>query len=110
MSNEDVLAEVVEARASTTKPLDFRMIETLRKHMLLTVNSMAVVLGTSRPSYYNWIKGTKLHKKNADRVRKVVRGMAHLGAQGHWPNDAVFAANQSQRVFLMQEMLASLSE
>jgi DNA-binding XRE family transcriptional regulator len=44
----------------TPKPLDFRKVEALRKHMLLTTSDMSELLKVSRMTYYGWVKGKPL--------------------------------------------------
>ena len=49
---------------ANTPPLDFKKVEALRKHMLLTTGNMAELLGVSRMTYYGWVKGNKIRKNN----------------------------------------------
>ena len=45
-------------------PLNFKKVEALRKHMLLTTSNMAELLGISRMTYYGWVKGKPVRAKN----------------------------------------------
>lgn len=92
------------------KPLDFDKVDALRRHMLLTVASLANLFDVTRVTYYSWLKGNKPHKKNAERVRKVLRSMAHLAHQEMWPNPAVFVADQPTRLIMLKSMLENLDK
>jgi DNA-binding XRE family transcriptional regulator len=48
-------------------PLDFKKVEALRKHMLLTTSNMATLLEVSRMTYYGWVKGKPVRRKNDER-------------------------------------------
>lgn len=93
-----------------TKALDFDKIDALRKHMLLTVESMSEVLGTTRVNYYNWRRGAKPSKKRGDKVRNIVRSLVYMVAQNQWPNPAVFVAKQSERLVMLKEALENLDK
>ena len=61
-------------------PLDFKRVEALRKHMLLTTGNMAEILEVSRMTYYGWVKGKPVRRKNDERVRDTLRKL--LSATG----------------------------
>jgi predicted transcriptional regulator len=90
------------------KPLDFEKIEALRKHMLLTVGSMAELLKTSRVNYYAWVKGQKQRKP--EEIRATVRKMVELVAANSWPNANVFGADQATKVIMLREAIADLDK
>lgn len=90
------------------KHLDFAKLDALRRHMLLTVGSMVAILGTSRVSYYNWLKHGIKRKKTAEKIRKIVRSLVVCVSQHNWPDEAVFVANQAQRLKMLQELLEKL--
>ena len=46
-------------------PLDFKKVEALRKHMLLTTSNMAELFTISRMTYYGWVKGKPVRKKKS---------------------------------------------
>jgi len=100
--------------APTTEPdnrlLDFAKVDALRKHMLLTVGSMVVLLGTSRVSYYNWLKTGIKRKKTSDQIRKAVRKLVAVMTENGWPNEAAYVANQSERLTMLQEMIKELDK
>ncbi len=91
-----------------SKAIDFQKIEALRKHMLLTVDNMVKVYGTSRVSYYNWLKGKHMRATTASHIRKVTKQLAICVAQHNWPNEMVFVANQAERLELLQNLIATL--
>ncbi len=81
---------------TNTPPLNFKKVEALRKHMLLTTSNMAELLGVSRMTYYGWVKGKPVRKKNDDKVRDILRKMLAILNDG-WPQPEVIALEQKQR-------------
>ncbi len=79
-----------------TRPLDFKKVEALRKHMLLTTGNMAELLGVSRMTYYGWVKGKPVRKKNEDKVRDILRKLLSILNDG-WPQPEVIALEQKMR-------------
>jgi len=77
-------------------PLDFTKVEALRRHMLLTTSNMAELLGVSRMTYYGWVKGKPVRKKNDERVRAVLKSLLATMSQG-WPQPDVIALEQKHR-------------
>lgn len=91
-----------------SKTIDFQKIEALRKHMLLTVESMVKIYGTTRVSYYNWLKGKHMRATTARHIRNVTKQLAICVAQHNWPNEMVFVANQAERLEMLQKLIATL--
>lgn len=91
-----------------TRAIDFTKVEALRKHMLLTVASMAALLATSRVTYYNWLSGVQPRRPKAVRVRETVRKLVQLISDGSWSNDKVFMADQPERLEMLQALLKNL--
>lgn len=106
MNNE--IQEVSAPTQGQAKPLDFAKVDALRKHMLLTVESMCALLKVSRVSYYNWLKGAKVRKTKADHIRRVIKDMVFLISNNQWPNSAVFVADQATRLVMLEEVLKDL--
>ena len=77
-------------------PLNFKKVEALRKHMLLTTSNMAELLGISRMTYYGWVKGKPVRAKNDEKVREILRRMLAILNDG-WPQPEVIALEQKQR-------------
>jgi len=92
------------------KDLDFAKVDALRAHMLLTVDSMVQILGVSRVSYYNWLKGGKMRKPMREHIRKVTRSLVSCVSNHNWPYDAVFVAKQPERLKMLQELLETLDK
>lgn len=90
------------------KALDFKQIEALRRRMLFTVESMAILYGVTRVTYYNWLKGAKVRRP--EQVRKVTRGLLACVSDYNWPTTDVLYAKQSERLALAQSLLASFGE
>jgi DNA-binding transcriptional regulator YiaG len=93
---------------TTPKPLDFVKVEALRKHMLLTVKDMSELLGVSRMTYYGWLRGKTIRKKNEEATRRMLRKMLTLVRDHHWPPPEVIAANQDLRKKRVTEELQRL--
>lgn len=77
-------------------PLDFKKVEALRKHMLLTTSNMAELMGVSRMTYYGWVKGKPLRKKNDEKVRGILKELLLILNDG-WPQPDVIALEQKLR-------------
>lgn len=80
----------------TNSPLDFKKVEALRKHMLLTTSNMAELLEVSRMTYYGWVKGKPVRKKNDNKVREILRKLLSILNDG-WPQPEVIALDQKLR-------------
>mgnify|MGYP000244673105 CR=1 FL=1 len=85
-------------------PLDFTKVEALRKHMLLTTANMAELLEVSRMTYYGWVKGKPIRKKNDEKVREILRQMLTLMSDG-WPQPEIIALEQKYRFQRLLEIL-----
>lgn len=64
--------------------------------MLLTTGNMAELLGVSRMTYYGWVKGKPVRKKNEDKVRDILRKLLSILNDG-WPQPEVIALEQKLR-------------
>lgn len=85
-------------------PLNFTKVEALRKHMLLTTSNMAELLGVSRMTYYGWVKGKSIRKKNDEKVRDTLRELLRVMSEG-WPQPEVIAIEQKERFQRLLEIL-----
>ncbi len=85
-------------------PLNFTKVEALRKHMLLTTGNMAELLGVSRMTYYGWVKGKAIRKKNDEKVRDTLRELLAVMSEG-WPQPEVIAIEQKERFQRLLEIL-----
>lgn len=88
--------------------VDFSQAEAVRKHAMLTIDSMRDLLGVSRVTYYKWIKGGKIRKAKAEHVRRVVKDIAYLIATGQWPIAEAFSADQKTRLTLLKEAIKNI--
>ena len=86
--------------------LDFKKVEALRRHMLLTTSNMAELLGVSRMTYYGWVKGKPVRKKNDERVRDMLRKLLVTMENG-WPMPEIIAIEQK---FWFKRLLEVLEE
>lgn len=64
--------------------------------MLLTTSNMAELLEVSRMTYYGWVKGKPVRKKNDDKVREILRKLLSILNDG-WPQPEVIALDQKLR-------------
>ena len=87
-----------------TKPLDFTKVEALRRHMLLSVRDIAMVLGVSRMTYYGWLKGKPLRKSNDAKVREKLKDLLDIMKEG-WPQPEVIALESVARRQRLLELL-----
>lgn len=85
-------------------PLDFKKVEALRKHMLLTTSNMAELFTISRMTYYGWVKGKPVRKKNHDRVISTLRNLLKVMENG-WPQPNIIALEQKDRFKELLEVL-----
>ena len=72
--------------------------------MLLTTGNMAELMGVSRMTYYGWVKGKPISKKNDEKVREVLREMLTMLSDG-WPQPEIIALDQKQRFQRLLEIL-----
>ena len=86
-------------------PIDFTKVEALRKHMLLTINDMASLLGVTRMTYYGWVRGKPLRKTNSDTVRTVLKQLLSVMVDDKWPTPDVIAMEQKQRKERLDEIM-----
>ena len=72
--------------------------------MLLTTGNMAELLEVSRMTYYSWVKGKPIRKKNDEKVRDTLRNLLALMTEG-WPQPDVIALEQKYRFQRLLEIL-----
>lgn len=89
---------------TNTPPLDFTKVEALRKHMLLTTGNMAELFEVSRMTYYAWVKGKPIRKKNDKKVRFALKQLLSIMSNG-WPEPEVIAMEQKYRFQRLLEIL-----
>lgn len=106
----DTNETVAAPQEQSPKKFDFHNVEALRLYMLLTVESMVNILGTTRVSYYNWMKNGIKRKKTEDHVRKMMRLLGAAVSNHNWPYDAVYIAKQPERLRMLKELLISLDK
>ena len=88
----------------TNKTLNFKTVESLRKHMLLTTSNMSKLFGVSRMTYYGWVKGNKIRKNNDKKVRSTLKELLDVMTEG-WPAPDVIAMEQKYRFKRLLEVL-----
>lgn len=86
-------------------PVDFQKVESLRRHMLLNTQDMAQLLGVSRVTYYNWVKGKPVRRSNVATVKQTLRGLLNVMTTYSWPPPHVIAMEPKQRLEKLLELL-----
>jgi len=94
---------------TTPNSLDFAKIEVLRRHMLLNASDMAKILGVSRVTYYGWVRGKPVRKKNEDYAKRSVRKLLAVMAEHSWPTPEVVGLPQKSRVQRLLDLLEHTS-
>lgn len=89
----------------TKTAIDFTKVEALRKHMLLTVQDMAELLGVSRMTYYGWMRGKPMRKTNDLLVRSMLKRLLAIMTEHSWPMPEVIASDQKQRKERLLQLL-----
>lgn len=92
------------------KPLNFNMIEELRKLMLLSTSQMAEILGTTRASYYQWRKGKPIRQSNQEKAVKGVRALLAIVSEYEWPTPEVKGMTSEARYKKLKELLDEIRE
>lgn len=80
------------------KPLNFEQIESLRRHMLMTVGHLANFFGVSRETWYSWSAGKSYPRDKKEAfVRLRVKELLFLLTQHNWPTPDVIASSPKER-------------
>jgi DNA-binding transcriptional regulator YiaG len=87
------------------KHVDFEKVEALRKHMMLTVNDMAGLMGVSRMTYYSWVRGATPRPGNIAGVKLMLRRLLAIMTEHSWPTQEVIIMSQPERVAYLKELL-----
>lgn len=85
--------------------LDFEKVELVRQRMQLTVKDMCALLDVSRATYYKWVEGGPVRKRNEKRVKDVLRQVLPLLRANKWPTEATAHLSGSERVSALLELL-----
>jgi DNA-binding transcriptional regulator YiaG len=96
------------SREGVKPPLDFTKIEALRRHMRLTTAEFASLCGVSRMTYYAWVNGQSMRKKNDEYVRRVVRSLLALVHEDKWPEDGIQHLSTEDRMSRLNKLLAEV--
>jgi len=89
----------------TSKPLNFKTIEALRKQMLLTVKDMAKILGASRQTYYSWVSGIEPRPSRTAKLRVTIRKMVNVLRDEGWPSTEVLEMEPADRVKYLSDLM-----
>lgn len=109
--NNNVVPPAEKPAVSTPpKQINFENVEALRKHMLMTINNMAELLGVSRVTYYSWRKGGNIRGSNAQEARSVIRRLAIMAVNKTWPTSEVFVATQEERLAMLKDRLKEIDQ
>lgn len=78
-------------------PIDFAKVESLRRHMALTVANMADFFGVSRETYYNWLRGKRPRPRMEAVLRNKLRILFFVMTEYNWPTPDAIAAERPER-------------
>ena len=92
------------------KPIDFKKVEALRKHMLLTIKDMSYLLNVTRMTYYSWIKGGPLRKSNDKKVRAMLKQLLNVMTVHEWPTPNIIALEPKERQAKLLELITNNTE
>jgi DNA-binding transcriptional regulator YiaG len=101
------MTEVVESAEPQSAPalFNFPKVESLRKHMLLTVTQMAALFGVSRVTYYGWVSGRTMRKTHELHVRRILKQLLAILAEHSWPNGEVVMMSNAKRMERLRSLL-----
>jgi len=86
----------------------FTKVESLRRHMMLNVSQFCELLEVSRMSYYGWVRGKSIRKKNEDKVKKTIKNLLVIMKEHDWPSSSVIAMEPKERFEHLKELLAEI--
>lgn len=89
----------------TKTPLDFEKVELIRERMMLSIADMAQLLGTTRATYYAWIRGGPIRARNEERVKDVLRQLLPLLKENKWPTPEAKRMVSKERLQALLELL-----
>lgn len=80
-----------------SKPIEWKQVEALRRHMLLSIKEMATLLDVSRPTYYAWLAGTPPRARKDKEVRLVLKKLLAIITDYQWPAPEILALDPPER-------------
>lgn len=89
----------------SNQAIDFEKVEALRKHLMMTVNDMASILGVTRMTYYAWVRGTQPRPGNIAAVKLMLRRLLAIMTEHAWPTQEVIIMSQPERLAYLKELL-----
>lgn len=96
---------MTQKQSKSTK-VNFVQVDSLRKHMLLTVSDMSKVLGVSRETYYTWLADEGYPRpKREVYVKERVRQLLLLLTEKDWPPPHVIASSQKERLSKLLDVI-----
>lgn len=85
-----------------TKQASYLVLEQLRKRLLLTQGGMAALLGVTRQTYNNWIRGRNRPRgPQRDKLKDTLEDVVRLLRSGQWPAPGVRAKDPKTRLALL---------
>lgn len=87
--------------------MDLSKLEGIRKRALLTQEELSFLLGITRQTYNNWIRGRSQPRRGQrDRLRWVLMRISTLVRSGRWPPAGVRALDPQKR---LERIVAEIS-
>ena len=101
-ANGNVKNNKLEKLNTKDSPPDFIELESLRKQMLLSISDLSSILGTSRMSYYTWLKGGNIHKSNIKKINSKINQLKGVVSKYEWPKDILELEPKERKVKLIE--------
>ena len=87
------------------RAIDFDAVEKLRKHLLLQTASFAELLGVSRATYYNWLRGSQPAEQRLLDLRRQLRILSAMVIEEGMPHGDYVHMDQKERAKLLHQRL-----
>ena len=87
------------------RTIPFARIDSLRRHMLLSVTDMVRLLGVSRVTYYNWKTAGQLPPRGGTYTKKVLKELLRVIVEHEWPSPTVIAMTPEERLEELQKLI-----
>ena len=75
----------------------FKTVQNMQELLHLDVTHMALLLGISRQSYYDWRDGASPTEKRKQDTGVLMKSALDVIQSGHWPPEDIGSYNMKQR-------------
>lgn len=87
------------------EPVNFAVVERIRKHTLLSVTDLCAMLGVSRMSYSRWMRGGQPRPDIAELINKKVRELSLAIQEDDFPTPEIAALSRGERLNRLLDLL-----